>query len=96
MTLLDDIRAKREVIMTLATRYRISQVRVFGSVARGQEDAASDIDLLVSFVPGASAFDLLDFTAAIGAILPRQVDVISDRGIHWYLRDRILSEAQAL
>ena len=90
------IRAKREEIVRIAARHGASNVRVFGSVARGEAGPESDIDLLVdvgpehsSFFPGGLISDLQD-------LLGRRVQVVTREGAHWYIRDRVLSEALPL
>jgi uncharacterized protein len=54
----DDLKAEREVILQIARRYGARDLRVFGSVVRGEADAARDIDFLVEIEPGRSLFDL--------------------------------------
>jgi predicted nucleotidyltransferase len=82
----------RDAIKALAARHNGGRVRLFGSVARGEEDKDSDIDLLVDFLPGSSLFDLLRLTRELEALLRRPVDVVSRGGLK--PRDRgILEEA---
>ena len=57
---LADLRARRSEILEVARRRGAGDVRVFGSVARGTAAADSDVDLLVSFAPGRSLFDLTE------------------------------------
>jgi uncharacterized protein len=82
----------RAAIKATAARHYGTRVRLFGSVARGQEGARSDIDLLVRFSPGSSLFDLLHLTRELEDLLGRRVDVVSEGGLK--ARDRhILEEA---
>ena len=83
----------REKILELAKLYGINRVRVFGSVARGEDKLRSDIDLLVNFDEGRSLFDLIAFKNDIEKLLGRKVDVVSENAIHWYIRDKVLQEA---
>lgn len=84
--------AQREAILELAARHRGRRVRVFGSVARGDDDGGSDIDLLVDFDEGSSLFDLMHLTRELEDLLGRPVDVVSSGGLKE--RDReILAEA---
>ena len=87
---------KREQIFTLAQKYGASQVRIFGSVARGVADAKSDIDFLVELEPGRSLFDLGGLLSELQTLLGRPVDVITSAGLRPRIRDRVLKEAIAL
>ncbi len=71
-------RHRGEVLLS-ASRHKISNVRVFGSVARGQDTRSSDIDLLVTFDEGASLFDLVAFAQETEDLVGCPVDVVSDR-----------------
>jgi uncharacterized protein len=82
----------RDDIKAVASRHHGQRVRLFGSVARGEEREGSDIDLLVDFVPGSSLFDLLHLNRELEELLRRPVDVVSRGGLK--ARDRaILDEA---
>jgi predicted nucleotidyltransferase len=89
------LRAVREPIIRAAQGRRLSDVRVFGSVARGEAYAGSDVDLLVHPDPEASVFDLAGFMAEVQELLGVGVDVVSDRG-RGPVMDRIRAEAVAL
>lgn len=71
-------------------------MRVFGSVARGDDDEESDIDLLVEMDPGRSLFDLGGLNAELEALLERRVDLVTPAGLRARIRDRVLAEARAL
>lgn len=92
---LDRVRAAREDILRVAARRGLADVRVFGSVARGEADAGSDVDLLVHPGPEASVFDLAGFMAEIRELLGVDIDVVSDRGTGPTM-DRIRAEAIAV
>lgn len=96
MLTLEQLRAKREALIALADRCKAENVRVFGSVARGEANEQSDVDLLVHFRDGASLFDLIDLKEDAEKMLGRTVDVVSDGGLSPYLKDRILNEARSL
>jgi hypothetical protein len=87
--------AQRESIIRAAEGRRLSNVRVFGSVARGEAGAVSDVDLLVHPAPEASLFDLAGFMSEVEELLGVGVDVVSDRGTGRVM-DRIRSEAVSL
>lgn len=94
MSLFDTVRMQREKIYEIAKRYGVENVRVFGSVARGEERPDSDIDFLVHMQEGKSAFDMIHFKHDVEELFSRHVDVVSDKGLHWYIKDRILNEAK--
>lgn len=91
-----DLKNRREDILRIAGKHRVRNVRIFGSVARGESDEMSDLDLLVS--PG-PRFTLLDQAAMIRELetfLEIKVDVVSDRGLRKRIRERVLREAVPL
>ena len=92
----DVLRAKREAILSLASKHGARNVRVFGSVARGEADERSDIDFLVEMEPGRSLLDLGGLLMDLQELLGRQVDVVSERGLHSRIRARVLREAVPL
>ena len=91
--LLNEIHRKKEAILNIAKQYQANNIRVFGSTARGEEKENSDIDFLVSFQPGASLFDQAGLMIELEKILGKNVDVVSDRALNQYIRDKILKEA---
>ena len=91
--LLQRLRERRAEILQLCARYGASDVRVFGSVARGEADVASDVDLIVRFEPGRSLLDHAALWLELEALLGCRVDVISEAGLKPRVRDRVLSEA---
>lgn len=93
MITFDMLLAKREEIIALAAKHKAEHVRVFGSVARGDANEGSDVDLLVSFAPGASLFDLIHLQEDAEHLIGVPVDVVSERGLSPFLEDRILREA---
>ena len=86
----------RAEILALAERHGIHNVRVFGSMARGDADDASDVDLLVSLPPGTSGLALGGLLMDVQDLLQRRVEVVTDRALHPALRDHVLKEAQPL
>ncbi|MFL6260254.1 MAG: nucleotidyltransferase family protein [Thermoanaerobaculia bacterium] len=90
------LRSKRNEILEIAKRHGADQVRVFGSIARGEARADSDIDLLVSTGPKTSAWFPAGLVLDLEALLGRKVDVLTENALHWYIRDRVLSEAVPL
>ncbi|MCI0634790.1 MAG: nucleotidyltransferase family protein [Actinobacteria bacterium] len=89
----DLLKLKRDDIVRAAARHGARNVRVFGSVARGDADDASDIDFLVEMAPGRSLLDMGGLLMELRDLLQRDVDVVSERGLRHEIRDRVLREA---
>lgn len=86
----------REEILRVARAHGAFNLRIFGSLARGEEDATSDIDFLVDMEPGRTLFDLGGLQIDLQELLGRQVDVVTVRGLRSRIRDRVLREAVPL
>jgi predicted nucleotidyltransferase len=93
MRLEELLKAKRREILEIAAKHGAHNVRVFGSIARGEADAVSDIDFLVEMEPGRSLLDLGGLQAELEALLGRSVDVVTEKGLKARIRPRVLSEA---
>ena len=87
------IGSNREQILALAKKYGASQVRIFGSVAKGTADKQSDVDFLVDLAPGRSLLDLGGLLYELQKLLNRNVDVITPAGLRPRIRQRVLNEA---
>ena len=87
---------KRAEILFLAAKYGASDIRIFGSVARGTADTDSDIDFLVDLEPGWSLFDLGGLLTDLQQLLGRNVDVITPAGLRPKFRRCVLEQAVAL
>jgi len=96
MELNEMLKEKRQEIILLAARHGATNVRVFGSVARGEADAASDLDVLVDLEPGRSLLDLGGLLMDLQHLLGREVDVVTEKGLRARIRERVLSEAVPL
>ncbi|GAP12825.1 predicted nucleotidyltransferases [Longilinea arvoryzae] len=83
----------RRQILALARKYGANNVRIFGSVARGEAHSGSDIDFLVDLEPGRSLFDLGGFLYELQSLLGIAVDVVTEKGLRQRFRDRVLKEA---
>jgi len=86
----------RDEILAIATHHGACNVRIFGSVARGDARPDSDIDLLVDLEPGRSLLDHVGLWQDLEELLGRRVDVVVDGGLNPHLEKRILAEATAL
>ncbi|CAA7626923.1 nucleotidyltransferase family protein [Magnetospirillum sp. UT-4] len=87
---------KRDDILRLAALHGAGRVRVFGSVARGEDGPDSDIDLLVDMGDDGSLMDLIRFWRDVQLLLDRKVDVVDEGSLHALIRDRVLAEARSL
>jgi predicted nucleotidyltransferase len=90
------LKDKREAILEVAAKHGARNVRVFGSVARGEADEQSDIDFLVDMEPGRSLLDLGGLLVDLQDLLGQNVDVVTERGLKPRIRERVLHEAVAL
>jgi len=90
------IQGRKEQILALAAKYGASNVRIFGSVANGTADENSDIDFLVDLEKGLSLFDLGGLLMDLQGLFNRKVDVVTENGLHWYIKERIISEAKPI
>jgi len=90
------LRAKREEILRIAAKHGARNVRVFGSVARGEADEQSDVDFLVDMEPGRSLFDMGGLLMDLQDLLGRDVDIATERSLKQRVRARVLHEAVAL
>jgi predicted nucleotidyltransferase len=90
------LRARRQEIMAYAVEHGARNIRVFGSTARGEAKASSDVDLLVEMEPGRNLLDLVGFWQDLEDLLGGHVDVLTDGGVSPYMRERIFAEAVPL
>ena len=88
--------AERARICDIAARHGVHNVRIFGSVARGEERAESDLDLLIDLEPDRSLFDLVALESELETLLGISVDITEPVSLHWYIRDRVMAEAVPL
>ena len=93
MNIGSQLKENREAILAAATKYGAYNVRVFGSVARGEDDSESDVDFLVEMEAERSLFDLGGLLMELQDLLNCPVDVVTEKGLRQRIRDRVLSEA---
>jgi len=96
MMTLPKLTERRREILRLAERYHAADVRVFGSVARGEATDGSDVDLLINTKPGCSLFDLGGLLEDLKELLGCPVDLVTEDGLKPRLRERVLREAVPL
>jgi hypothetical protein len=87
------LKEKHADILSMAAKYGARNVRVFGSVARGEADDLSDIDFLVEMEPGRSLLDLGGLQAELEALFGCHVDVVTEKGLKARIRGRVLAQA---
>ena len=96
MTALDVLEENKAAVSEIAARYGAYNIRVFGSVARGEANAESDIDLLVDMEPDRSLFDLGMLKEDLEELLGRRVDVLTEEGLYRFVKSGILKDARPL
>lgn len=90
------LKAHRKEILELASKNGAENVRVFGSVARGEDKPDSDIDFLVNLQSGRSLLDLARFLRELKALLGREVDVVTKAGLRSRIKQRVLKEVRPI
>ncbi len=93
---IEELRSLRDKILSVAAQHGAHHVRVFGSVARGEADERSDVDLLVDLETGRSLLDLGGLLMDLQTLLGRPVDVVTEKGLKSRIRNRVLDEAVPL
>jgi predicted nucleotidyltransferase len=93
MGIAEILQSKRKEILEIARRHGAEQVRVFGSVARGEAGKDSDVDLLVRPGSQTSSWFPAGLILDLEELLGRRVDVLTEGALHWYIRDKVLAEA---
>lgn len=91
MTKRELVHRKRDAILEAASSFGAERIRLFGSVARGDEDASSDVDFIVKMKPEMDVFDLVDLKDRLRDILGCDVDVLTE---HPWMRDRLRREIE--
>lgn len=93
MTYIEMVKQKRREILQIAGRYGAKNVRIFGSVARGEADELSDIDFVVELEPGRTLFDLGGLQMDLETSMGSPVDVVTEKGLKARIRSTVLKEA---
>jgi uncharacterized protein len=92
----EKLEANRSAVLAAIGRWRVGNPRVFGSVARGDDDAESDLDVLVDAVAGTRFSDLDGLEEDLSVLLGVKVDVVTSGALHRLIRDRVLLEARPI
>lgn len=85
-----------DTIRVIAESHGATHVRVFGSFARGDNTASSDLDLLIDLKPGHSLLDLVAIKQDLQDLFGRSVDVVTERSLSPYFHDTVCQEAVAI
>jgi predicted nucleotidyltransferase len=96
MTTFEVLRTRRSDVLAIAQKHGVTSVRVFGSVARGEDSADSDIDFLVTTGPEVSSWFPAGLILELETLLGRRVDVVTEAGVNSYIRDEVFAEAVPL
>jgi predicted nucleotidyltransferase len=96
MVSLNSIQDRREDILRIAAKHGASNVRIFGSVVRGQAGEGSDVDVLVHLNDDRSLLDHVALMHDLEDLLGCKVDVVEDDALHRSIRQRVLAEAMPL
>ncbi len=94
--MMDAVRSHRDEILEIADRRRAENLRIFGSVVRGDAREDSDLDILVDLKPHASLFDLGGLSGELEELLGMKVDVVPARSLKHAIHERVLDEAVPL
>jgi hypothetical protein len=95
--LLDELKQKKDLIESMAAQFGASRLRVFGSVARGDERPDSDVDFLVDLPQGYDLFtQRLPLTQNLEDMLHRKVELIPEHELNQYIREQVMKEAVEL
>ncbi len=85
-----------EQLRELCRRYQVASLKVFGSVARGEAQKDSDLDILVQFVQPVSLLTLIRLERELSVLFGRKVDLITEQALSPYIRDEVLSGARGI
>jgi predicted nucleotidyltransferase len=96
MSLNEILREKRQEILAIAAKHGAYNVRIFGSVARGEADEDSDVDFLIDAGPKRTPFFPGGLVRDLEGLLGRPVDVVTEKGLRSRIRERVLKEAVPL
>jgi len=97
MSLLDELKKRREEILAIAKARGLTDIKIFGSVARGEERPDSDIDILVTSIPNSEhGLETFGFPIELEEMLGRKVDMVFEKGLYHVFRDEVLQEAKPL
>jgi uncharacterized protein len=92
----EQLSANRSAVLETISRRRVANPRIFGSVARGEDEDGSDLDVLVDAIAATRFSDLDELEEDLSALLGVEVDVVTSGSLHRLIRDRVLQEARPI
>jgi hypothetical protein len=92
----EKLNRKRNEILTIAAHHGAKNLRIFGSLARGEASETSDVDVLIKLEPGRSLLDIIALKQDLEDLLGCAVDVVTEEAVSPYIRDQVLKEAVSL
>lgn len=92
MSILDIMHEKKDEISSISNKYGVSNIQLFGSVARKEDTDKSDIDILIELEDDRSLFDLIGFKYSMEELLNKKVDVVTIDSLHETIREKVLRE----
>ena len=92
----DVILQNRNEILRLSSLHGAKNVRIFGSIARGDDQPDSDVDFLIELEQGRTLLDLAGLSIDLQKLLGRKVDIVTEKSLHWYIKDRVVREAKPI
>lgn len=96
MDLFEEVVERHDEFMQIAIAHAVTHIQMFGSVVRGEETPESDLDFLVEFQAGRSLLDQVALVQDLEDLFGRSVDVVTEGGLHWYIKEQVLQEAVSL
>ncbi len=90
---IDEVKAKREDILNIAKKHGAYNIRIFGSVVRGEAKQDSDLDVLIDLEPNRSLFDHAALMIELQETMNCKVDVVTEKGLRPRIREVVLKEA---
>ena len=93
MAIIDTLHEKRDDVIAVARQHGVASIKVFGSVARREETAQSDVDFLVRTGADVSAWFPAGLILDLEALLGRPIDIVTEQGLNSLLREQVMSEA---
>ena len=93
MTAEESVKIKREEIRQIAAKHGVSNIRLFGSVSRGESKPESDVDFLIDVTSETSAWFPVGLIQDLEKLLGRRVEIVTERALNTDLRAKVLSEA---
>lgn len=93
---IEELKERREQIIAIAERHGAKRIRLFGSLARGEESRDSDVDFLIELEPKRSLLDIIAIKQDLEDLLQCKVDVVTEKAVSPYVRDEIVTQAVGL